>query len=398
MRILHTVELYSPHVGGAQEVVRQISERLAARGHQVTVATSRLPERRNLRLNGVTIEEFDIRGNAVLGVEGEAGRYQHFLRSAGFDVILNYAAQQWATDLALPILDDLPAARVLAPCGFSGLFVPEYAAYFRGLPEALARYDRIVLHSDTYRDAEFMRANAVKGTRVIPNGAGEDEFAQITPNHFRRRHGIPNDVPLLLSVGSHTGMKGHGLLLEAFARSRLPRAVMVLIGNAPTRDGCLRVCRLRAWGRSVRSRGRKRVLLLDPPRHEVLAAYAAADLFLLGSRIECSPIVLFEAAASGTAFISVPAGNAQEIAAWTGGGVVVSGSIDRNGFVVADPAELAREVERLLADSDLRKSLGDAGRQAWASRFTWDAIAGRYEEVYQEAIAERMGRPENMAS
>ncbi len=42
MNILHTSEFYSPGVGGEQEVVKQLSERLAARGHEVTVATTRL--------------------------------------------------------------------------------------------------------------------------------------------------------------------------------------------------------------------------------------------------------------------------------------------------------------------------------------------------------------------
>src|SRR5262249_25311677 len=45
LRIVHTVQMYHPHVGGSEEVVKQLSERLAARGHSVTVATGSLPER-----------------------------------------------------------------------------------------------------------------------------------------------------------------------------------------------------------------------------------------------------------------------------------------------------------------------------------------------------------------
>jgi len=44
VNILHTVEFYSPSVGGAQEVVRQISELLVKRGHDVTVATMSLAQ------------------------------------------------------------------------------------------------------------------------------------------------------------------------------------------------------------------------------------------------------------------------------------------------------------------------------------------------------------------
>ena len=71
MKILHTVEFYHPSVGGMQEVVRQISERLVALGHQVTVATTALPERTEKEINGVKIVEFKISGNAVRGMSGE---------------------------------------------------------------------------------------------------------------------------------------------------------------------------------------------------------------------------------------------------------------------------------------------------------------------------------------
>ncbi len=146
MRILHTVEYYSPSVGGAQEVVRRISEHLAGVGHDVTVATTRLPERTWAVLNGVKIVEFEIAGNAVGGFRGEVAGYQDFLRHGEFDVMLNYAAQQWATDLAFPVLAELPYATALATCGFSGLVLPNFAQYFESLPESLAQYDRIVLH------------------------------------------------------------------------------------------------------------------------------------------------------------------------------------------------------------------------------------------------------------
>src|SRR6185369_6972995 len=76
MKILHTVEFYSPSVGGAQEVVRQVSEQLASRGHHVTVATTNMPARRSGMTNGVHIEAFDISGNAVRGFKGETHRYQ----------------------------------------------------------------------------------------------------------------------------------------------------------------------------------------------------------------------------------------------------------------------------------------------------------------------------------
>ena len=96
-------------MGGAQEVVKQISERLAAHGHNVTVATALLEEPEVFPRSMVfNIEEFDISGNSVFGIRGKSERYQRFLIEGKFDIMMNYAAQQWATDLVTPVLNDLP--------------------------------------------------------------------------------------------------------------------------------------------------------------------------------------------------------------------------------------------------------------------------------------------------
>lgn len=68
MKILHTVQLYSPSVGGMQEVVRQISERLVLLGHDVHVATTKLIDRKEHIINGVNIIEFNINGNLAHGI------------------------------------------------------------------------------------------------------------------------------------------------------------------------------------------------------------------------------------------------------------------------------------------------------------------------------------------
>ena len=123
MRILHTVELYSPSVGGIQEVVKQISERLVKLGHDITVATSKLPNRKSNRIKGVNIKEFDISGNLVRGIEGEKEKYKKYLINSEFDIITNFAAQQWASDIMLTIVDKIHAKKVFVPTVFSGLYL-----------------------------------------------------------------------------------------------------------------------------------------------------------------------------------------------------------------------------------------------------------------------------------
>jgi L-malate glycosyltransferase len=195
---------------------------------------------------------------------------------------------------------------------------------------------------------------------------------------------------MMLTVGPHNWQKGHALAIEAFRRAGLDRGTLVVIGNRPLRLGCQWDCRRRALSSRLRSRGRKRVIVLDAPRSEVLAAYEAADLFVFGSPVECSPLVLFEAAASATPFVSVACGNAEEIAEWTGGGVVVP-SERRDERVSARPEALASEIERLWADPEARRRLAESGRSRWMEEFTWSEIAGRYESVYRRAASARRG-------
>ena len=127
-------------------------------------------------------------------------------------------------------------------------------------------------------------------------------------------------------------------------------------------------------------------ILVDPPRRDVVQAYLNSDLFVLASHIEYSPLVLFEAAAAGLPFLSVPVGNAAEIAQWTGGGVICEATQDAQGYTRVDPAVLARRMEELAAQPETLARLGAAGRRAWQERFTWDTICRSYEKILQECV------------
>jgi glycosyltransferase involved in cell wall biosynthesis len=392
MRILHTVELYDPSVGGAQEVVRQISTRLAARGHEVTVATSRLAERHAHEIDGVHVREFAVSGNAVRGMRGEVDAYRDFVLGGDFDVMMSYAAQQWTVDALLDVLPLIPRPHAIAPCGFSGLHDPAYADYFRELPVRLRDCAALIFHSDSYQDIELARAHGLERLAVIPNGADEREFGDLDAldghaRDLRERYGLAADTPVLLTVGGHTGQKGHALAIAALRRLSASRAALIVAANDPLGIGCRYSCPARAASVTMLTRGRKRVLLLRVPRGDVVAAYRAADLFVFGSAIECSPLVLFEAMAAGTPFLTLHVGNAAEIARWSGGaGRVLPTTRLARGRVGGAAGDMAAEAGQLLADPAERTRMGEAGRHAWEERFTWAAIVARYEALYEQLL------------
>jgi glycosyltransferase involved in cell wall biosynthesis len=286
----------------------------------------------------------------------------------------------------------------------------------------MRKYDHLVFHAGEYRDINFARQHDISHYSIISNGASQVEFEENIDNTFRRRYGIPEREPLLLTVGSHTGQKGHRLSIETFQRLKSGRATLVIIGNIFHRanfwdlfllpllhhiryfrvrhgiklivrsllggihPGCLPECRIRTAWTNLRGLGRKRVLLLDPPRADVVAAYHAADLFVFGSNIEYSPLVLFEAAASRTPFVTLECGNSKEIVEWTGGGVIAPTFKLEDGSVDGNPELFARTIEELLMNTQKRMQLAQSGYTAWRERFTWEKIALQYEALYQELI------------
>jgi glycosyltransferase involved in cell wall biosynthesis len=125
----------------------------------------------------------------------------------------------------------------------------------------------------------------------------------------------------------------------------------------------------------------KTVLRLNLPREKVVDAFFEADLFVFASKVEYSPLVLFESAAAGTPFLTVPVGNAAEIVRWTGGGWLCPADVDDRGYTKVSPSVLAREMEKGIASPETLRKLGVAGRQAWLDRFTWAKIAKSYERI-----------------
>jgi glycosyltransferase involved in cell wall biosynthesis len=394
MKILHTVEFYHPLVGGMQEVVKQLSERLVGMGHDVTIATTKLFDRKEDNINGVNIVEFNISGNAVWGLKGEVERYERFLKESNFDIVANFAAQQWATDVALPILSKIKAKKVFVPTGFSGLYVPEYKEYFEKMKGWMKEYDMNVFLSDDYRDVNFAKENGVKKRILIPNGAGEDEFLEDLVIDIRAELEIPRNDFLILHVGSHTGVKGHEETIEIFKKTRMRNATLLIVGNKMSEGGCYETCRNKGklFNKSLfRFLDGKKIIIAELSRMNTVAAYKAADLFLFPSNIECSPIVLFECMASKTPFLTADVGNSREITTWSQSGVVLPTRKDNSGFGLShvDVDAGAKILESIAKNKIRRNNMQENGFTVWKEKYSWEKIAKEYENLYTGLISKK---------
>lgn len=230
--------------------------------------------------------------------------------------------------------------------------------------------------SDLARRAVALGADPER-ISVIPYGVDADRFRPDAEagKALRAQLGVPDQAALVAAAGRLVSKKGFEYLIDAIAQTR--DVVLALAG-----EGTLRA----ELGRRAESAGvAERVRFLgDRAQDDVATLFAAADVIVAPSvrddagNVDGLPNVVMEALASGTPLITTTAG---------GIGAVVEH--DATALVVAerDASALAASIRRAVADPDLRRRIGGAGRGLAESRFGWRETAARFEETYQRALA-----------
>jgi glycosyltransferase involved in cell wall biosynthesis len=371
MKILHTVQRYSPDVGGSEEVIKQVSEYLAAFGHEVTVATSATPARTTSGLNGVEIKEFSCSGNIVEGIKGDGKAFTDYVRSSNFDIMLNYAAQIWSTDLIFDILPVLTCKKVFVPCGYSRLRDPQFQSYYQKMPAILQQYDAVLYHSGSYIDKQFADEHKISNSIVIPNSTGLHDFQEVERGAFRKRHNLGTKV-LVLNVSNHSWLKGHDFFWHCTPELKRLGCISVLIGNSYSSGPkkwlkeCYSYCRYNAIMNGALN-------LEDYSRQHTIEAFTDADIFLFGSKVECAPLVMYEAFASKTLFITLDCGNVK----------------DYQDIVclVKSEGEAMEIIRNYVDHPDAYKDRVEKGYKLFLSELNWEAIARRYERLYSSLVA-----------
>jgi glycosyltransferase involved in cell wall biosynthesis len=110
-----------------------------------------------------------------------------------------------------------------------------------------------------------------------------------------------------------------------------------------------------------------------------LAVLADADLFVLPSYSENFGIAVVEAMACG-----LPVVISDQVNIWR--------EIEGDGAGLVTPCEagaVADAIARLLADPELRRRMGAAGRAAVAQRYSWDKVGEQLEAAYARILDQR---------
>lgn len=217
---------------------------------------------------------------------------------------------------------------------------------------------------------EFVSSHFAGDYEIIPNGIDYERFSGPPCPFDRYRDG----APVVLFVGRLEKRKGLKYLIRAMVGvwNHFPDAKLVVVGAGPLLDDYRRLVEVKQL-RNVEFVGY--ASNDDLPRY-----YQSCDVFCAPSTgQESFGIVLLEAMAAGKPLV------ASDI---PGYGSVVRPGVE--GFLVPpkDEQALALALVRLLSDADLRATMREAGRKR-AEEFSWDKVAGRVLDFYDQVLARR---------
>ncbi|MFZ5437833.1 MAG: glycosyltransferase family 4 protein [Patescibacteria group bacterium] len=390
MKILHTVEFYDPSVGGAQEVVKQISEHLVKIGHDVTVATTQLSDRKFKILNGVKIKEFKISGNRAFGLHGEVKKYIDFVVNSKFDVVMNYAAQQWATDSIIDKLTQIKAKKIFVPCGFSGLNIKEYKDYFTKMPTWLANYDALVFPAKNYQDYVFAKNHGLKNLIEINNAADFAKFNNKSLN-IKEKIGIRKGNLTLLLVGSHSGAKGHREAINTLNILPHKRVSLIIVAKNES-SNCSKKCinSEKKFNNSIlRKIDHKQLFVKELTREETISLFSEADLFFFPSNVECAPLVIYEAIAAKLPFAATDVGNIKILVKKSGLGHVLASQKIKKGLTKLKVLPAAFQLNKIIKNlpTDKRNSIKEFSKNK--AKYDWKIISKKYESLYKKLVNEK---------
>ena len=204
----------------------------------------------------------------------------------------------------------------------------------------------------------------------LPPGVDEKTFHPGSGgDEVRARLGL-TDRPVVVCVSRLVRRKGQDTLIRALPRilAAEPDTVLLIVGGGPYENDLRRLARETGVSSSVRFTG-------AVPWSELPAHYGAGDVFAMPCRtrrggldVEGLGIVYLEASATGLPVVAGDSGGAPDAELDGETGWVVKGG---------SPEEAADRITVLLGDAELRRRMGERGREWVEEKWRWDLLAER---------------------
>jgi glycosyltransferase involved in cell wall biosynthesis len=206
---------------------------------------------------------------------------------------------------------------------------------------------------------------------LIPNGISVEDFilSDEARKKWRLQEGIAKHTVVITHVGRFTRQKNHALLIQAVAQIHSAHPwLLLLVGEGELRPAVEEMVKAHGLADRVRFMG---------VRGDIPQILNASDIFVLSSRYEGNPMSVMEAMAAGLPVVSTAVGGVPELVEEGQTGLLVP-SEDENA--------LSSALQRLIDDTDLRRTMGARAREVALTRFDARVMTRAYETLYETLL------------
>ncbi|MBL8352959.1 MAG: glycosyltransferase [Burkholderiaceae bacterium] len=218
------------------------------------------------------------------------------------------------------------------------------ASFRPKLQLALQRATRVFAVSESLRQLALALGTAADKVRVVGNGVDLNKFCPLPRAEARLALGLPEGVPVLVSVGGLVERKGFHRVIELMPalRARYPGLVYLVVGG-PSPEGDIGDA-LKRQAIDAGVQDAVRFLGALPPEH-LRVPLSAADVFVLATRNEGWANVFLEAMACGLPVVTTDVGgNAEVVCRAELGTVVPFGDAQRLQAALAEALDCQWDV------------------------------------------------------
>jgi D-inositol-3-phosphate glycosyltransferase len=369
MKIIQIYPYYPPHLGGAEQRVKELSEKLAQKDYHVEVYTSdigcpvnnRQTPTANLHIN--YLKGFEIANTPILpmllfklfSVPKDAIIHLHIAQAYVPEVVWLVSKLRGIPYVAHIRLDTGPSSKW-------GIFLHAYKRIF--LSKVLNDATKIIVLTDDYKYL-ISRKYGIKLQKitVIPNG---NSFGK---NDNTMRNANPTK---LLFVGRLSKQKNIPLLLDAFKRAHEinNKITLTIIGDGTYRQYIHDFISMNRLTNSIICKGIRYGQML---KNE----YKNADIFISTTNQESFGTVFLEAMASGLPIIASNIPGLRNVVKNGKTGLLVSPTV----------MNFTKAIQRMTNDESLRKKLIHNSTEE-VKKYDWNTIVEKFEEIYQEVSNE----------
>ena len=234
----------------------------------------------------------------------------------------------------------------------------------------LSACDRIIAVSKEDKK-DIMDCYGIENNRieVIPNGIDIEKYRRREDFSVLEKYGVKK--PYVLFLGRLSRQKG---VFETVRGSdSFPKNIkLVLVTSRADEKGIEN-----ELAKEVHKR--ENIIWINKmlTEDEAVALYSSAEVFTSPSIYEPFGIVNLEAMACGTPIVSTKVGGIKD--------VVLDG---KTGILVGpkNQEEVAEAVNKLLADKELAKRMGEKGRERVEKKFSWERVAERTLALYKSIL------------